>query len=56
MKGMEIKVYLVLQRVDAPEENAPNEEVLDVCLTKSKAVEASQGLPGTRIKKMFAKK
>lgn len=56
MGTMEVKVYLVLQRVNLPKPGEATERVLDGFLTRGKAEEMVNRVPGTRIQKIFAKK
>lgn len=56
MNKMEVKVYLVLQRVNLPKPGEPTEKVIDGFLTRGGADEMVSRIPGTRIQKIFAKK
>lgn len=55
-KRMEVKVYLVLQRVNLPKAGEPTEKVIDGFLTRGAAEDVVNRIPGTRIQKLFAKK
>ena len=53
---MQIKVYLVMQRVGLPRPGEPNVKILAARLTRTAAQEMVDAIPGTYIEKQLASK
>lgn len=53
---MEVKVYLVLQRINLPKAGEPDERVIAARLTREAAQRIVDRTPGTRIDKHLATK